>query len=180
MEKVKSLKPYYVKKDFYVGTIGIPDGLVDILDPGYDEPNWCSMRGKKVRVGNYKCYVDVVNFPYEIDKKINDDKRIMSLTIIHVDFADNKDFIQKKRWFTSKQRIGVDAGLCGFYNHKPDFSDEKSWSSFYQNLKKIDGIDCDTTKANGVTVSSGFGDGLYGLRYMRENNQVIGLRLLFN
>lgn len=197
MQNMKELKPYYTRKNHYVGTISVSDGLIDIMDPGYDEPNWCSMRDVKIKSGKYKCYIDVVNFPYErkatnydvalSNYKIKcddilkqDDKRIMSLTIIHEDYADNTPYIANKRWTVLSKDIGVDAGLCGFYNHKPNFSKEDEWSNFWQNLKKIDKLlECDTTKANGITVCSGFGDGLYTVKQIKEKKNIIGLKLLF-
>lgn len=154
----------------YVGTIDVSDGLVDITDPCYNKDTWCAMFGKKIKSGKYKCFIEIEDFMFE-DMK---DRRLIALKIVH------KDFIESPLSFTIlSNKIGVDAGLCGFYNHKPNFDKDEDWDNFWQSLSKIEGFDCDCTKANGITVSSGFGDGMYTVYEAKVNEETVSLLLNF-
>ncbi len=186
--------PYYEDRHKYIGKIAILDGIVDITDPGYENDTWCARFGYKIKPGIYKCYIDMVNFVSKVicetedcfdllkgykegDIAIMDDNRIVTLTIIHESI--DKDTLLK--FDIIDDNIGVDAGMCGFYNHKPNFSDEEKWTNFWQNLTEYKHRVCDCKHANGVTVSSGFGDGVYCLAEAKnENGETIALRLDFN
>lgn len=180
------LNHYYKKKNMYVGTIHVPDGIIDITDPSYDKniSEDCAIRNKKVKPGDYKCYVNVVDYPYE-DKvgNIRHSYALMRLTIIH---KKPPDYIYNILNFAEWKHIGkvaVDAGMCGFYNHKPDFDREEQWTKFWQSLSKLKGfplIDCDCQQLNGITVNSGFGDGYYGVSQFEDNGEVYGLSISFN
>lgn len=184
--------PYYEDRHKYIGEINIADGIVDVTDPCYEDDTWCARFGMKIKPGIYKCYVDVINFPakalceegdyflfaegFRPDDIIEqDDHRIMNLTIVHQDsdYPDEFELID--------ENIGVDAGLCGFYNHKPSFKEDREWDSFWQSLDKYKHCSCDCGTGNGVTVSSGFGDGVYCLFGAKNtNDEIIALKLDFN
>ena len=86
-----------------------------------------------------------------------------------------------KRWLIQSSDIGVDAGLCGFYNHKPNFKADKKWISFCDDLKHFDDTYCVCDiKPYGITVSSGFGDGCYGLFAQKEKGEIVALELRFS
>lgn len=174
-----------------VGKINIADGLVDITDPCYEKDTWCALFDKKVRAGEYSCFVTLVNYPHMVKiedsvearvysakvgqvKKI-DDKRIMLLRIVHKDFIGGN-----KRWYKISSSIGVDAGLCGFYNHKPDFRNDDSWTAFCDSLKEFEGTHCTCDiKPYGITVSSGFGDGCYKLSAQKHKGEIVALEVRF-
>ena len=185
--------PYYEDRHKYIGEINITDGIVDITDPCYENDTWCAKFGYKIKPGIYKCYIDVINFvskaicesedyDFLAEYKEGDiitveDGRIMNLTIVHESI--DKGTILK--FDVIDENIGVDAGLCGFYNHKPDFTDDNKWIEFCENLKEYKHHVCDCIHANGVTVSSGFGDGVYCLGEAKnENGETIALCLDFN
>lgn len=194
-------EPYYADKFKYIGDINVEDGIIDITDPCYASDTWCARFGHKVKPGTYKCFIDVVNFPskaiceesdhflfattkYKAGDLIEtDDFRIMKLTIVHSDVEGkmlNKELMSSSAFKLIDSNIGVDAGLCGFYNHKPDFSDDE-WDNFWQSLDRDRNYTCDCKHGNGVTVSSGFGDGCYSLLEAKnENGEVIALSLDFN
>ena len=198
LSEEKQPKPYYTNRHRFFGEINIADGLVDITDPCYDKGTWCAMFGYKIKPGKYKCYVDVANFPskymYEKDdpevvagiKKVNQvvtrqDRRIIALTIEHNE-ANNIPYNELKEWEKVTDKIGVDAGMCGFYNHKPSFKDDDKWDDFWQNannLPRYRWLTCDI-KPYGATVSSGFGDGLYPLFEYKQNGETVALQLLFD
>lgn len=197
LEESKQPEPYFSDIHKFVGCINISDGIVDITDPCYDDDTWCARFGHKVKPGIYKCYIDVINYPYKYicqqcdyavlveghnvgDLICCDDHRIMQLTIIHED----NDFILNNDEYPDifeliDNNIGVDAGLCGFYNHKPNLSGD-DWDKFWQNLDEYKGCTCDCNHGNGITVSSGFGDGSYSLYEIKYDNEVCGLQLVFS
>lgn len=194
MKYIKELPNKFVNFNKEVGEVSFPDGLVDITDPGYNRDTWCARYDFKVLPGVYKAFIDEVDFPsvWEAEDsrdaevynvKVGDvftvnDPRIMSLVIVHKNYEDAYQDGELNRYVLGKN-IGVDAGLCGFYNHKPDFNDEE-WNRFWQSLSKTEsGNDCDCTHANGVTVRSGFGDGMYTVYKLTYNRKVVGLELRF-
>ena len=184
----EELPSQIIARDKYVGEINIPDGEIDITDPCYDSDTWCAMFSHKIKPGKYKCYITQVNFPnkYEVEKGdtmfklhkpgdivIADDIRIMSLKIVHE--TESINVIDKCEIINDD--IGVDAGLCGFYNHKPNYNDDE-WAKFCDEL----GDDYPTCicKEDGITVSSGFGDGVYTLKEAKnKNKENVALELLF-
>lgn len=175
----KSLTPYYVDRHKYIGEIDFNDGIVDITDPCYNSDTWCAVFGHQIKSGKYKCYIDVVDFPYIMGKEINHDYRIMRLVIIHEEF-NGKIKYDDLKFETINDQIGVDAGLCGFYNHKPNYEKEDDWTNFWQNLSNDEyGNVCDCGE-NGITVSSGFGDGVYRLSEINVNGDSIALSLDFD
>lgn len=190
----KQPKPYYTNHNQYVGLINIKDGLVDITDPCYENDTWCAMFNKKVKAGKYKCYACVVNFSakYEFEatdmkvllgkKKVGQttvltDRRLVELVIKHETISGD---IPSSSW-EKIGRVGVDAGLCGFYNHKPDFTEDEKWMKFCSNLKSfpyVHNITCDI-KPYGITVSSGFGDGYYDVFAYKVGEDIVALKLIF-
>ena len=179
---------YLAAEKLYVGTISINDGIVDITDPCYSNDTWCARFGQKVKPGIYKCYVDIWNSPYHdsnpiCKNMIRNDYRITSLTIFHKDYCDFDEGVDDDKFEILDTNIGVDAGLCGFYNHKPDFKEDKDWDKFWQNLSNLREYcgTCDTILGNGVTVSSGWGDGCYPLYKLEDNEgEIYALQLRFD
>lgn len=195
MEYIKDLKNIYIKRNHVIGRVSFPDGLVDVTDPCYSRDTWCALYDVKVLPGNYTALIDEVDFQsvwhYDEDdvrygyaekvgKGTMHDPRIVTLTIVHEDYLTNylqRDYHER----TLAKNIGVDAGLCGFYNHKPDFKEDDAWEFFWKSLKCLDGrryytADC---RDIGVTVSSGFGDGCYICKKFTKDRKTIGLQLLF-
>lgn len=176
------LEPYYTEENKLIGQIDLPDGFVDVTDPCYNRGTWCAIFDLMVLPGKYNCFIDIANFPYGNDEFYGsgDDKRIMSLTILHNSYGNKLENILPDFDVFDMAEVGVDAGLCGFYNHKSDFTEDEEWDKFWQTLEKYDGNDCDV-KPNGATVSSGFGDGCYPVYKLTNNNgEIVGLRLDFS
>lgn len=181
-----------VVADKYVGDIDFNDGLADITDPCYESDVWCAAFGKRIKAGKYAAYITVFDYPYmvkaenaleaeqlkvQIGESIKQsDKRIMSVKIVHKDFVNANN-----RWRIQASEIGVDAGLCGFYNHKPNFKDDNLWLQFCDGLNHFEGTCCVCDlKPYGITVSSGFGDGAYGLFAQKEKGEIVALELRFS
>lgn len=70
--------------------------------------------------------------------------------------------------------LGVDAGLCGFFQNKPDYSNEE-WLNLCNNVfidKDYGMLDC------GFWSSSGYGDGGYPLYEHRDKNGDIDMLVI--
>lgn len=150
------------------------NGILQITDPCYDEDVWCRLEIKNAKPG---WYYATVGYAY--------DGCISSLTITH--HGDSKCPL-----YLTNHSIGVDAGLAGFYSHKPDFDDptwQKICNMLYPEGWENNGPVCkvhihaDREKnfgLSGITVNSGYGDGCYPV-YLAENNdkQVVRAKIRF-
>lgn len=178
-------KPIALYQHFRVGTFDFADGSVDIADPCYDRDDGASIWDCKVKPGTYNVFVNVKDFasyfkdeddlcPNEI--KTMHDARVTSVYIQHSSYG-----TRRINGWNTIGRVAVDAGLCGFYNHKPDFDDEedRKWDGFWKNLKTlVANQTCDLGKY-GVTVSSGYGDGYYPVYARKEGDDIVGLKIRF-
>lgn len=195
MEYIRESKNIYTKKNYVIGKVSFPDGLVDVTDPCYDKDTWCALHDVKVLPGNYTAFIDEVDFQSiwkfdeddvkrgcaeKVGRATMHDNRIVSLTIVHEDYL--PVYLQSDyHSYVLSNNIGVDAGLCGFYNHKPDFKEDGVWEKFWTSLKTLDNIKYYATDCRdiGVTVSSGFGDGCYICKKLTKDRKTIGLKLIF-
>ena len=134
---------------------------VDITDPCYDFGTFGTLR-VNCQPGTYYGYAEVKDFG-------EDGKRTTFICITKDD--SDIDFFNME----SIGVIGVDAGLAGFFNNKPDYDDD-AWMKFLKRtgVFKEDGeYDYDRTyyKAKyGVFSESGFGDGCYEVYANKERN----------
>lgn len=130
----------------YVGQLILGD-KVDVTDPCYDKSAWCR-ETVSCKPGIYTGYATISD---EGEWGI----RVANLSI----YKDNASCpIEDMECVSSN--IGVDSGLAGFFNSKPDFSDEE----WYELCDKTDSKD---KKAwcmfRGIFSESGYGDGSYEL-----------------
>lgn len=162
-----------------VGTINIPDGLVDITDPCYDRDVWCRMNDVAVAPGTWNCYA------YK-GERIGWGNRVWIVQIVIADGPLDKiaeDKIHSGKSWRQIGTVGVDAGLAGFFNHKPDF-DDKEWhdlcNMMFAEERKGDSV---FTKrfgsGDGFWTESGEGDGCYSVHAIRENRKIIALEIRF-
>ena len=95
-----------------VGTLNITADEIDITDPCYDKDVWCRTR-KPITPGEYNCYVG-------IGSNKNWGARVYMLILLAADVdLDSKGDVE------NVGTIGVDAGMAGFFENKPDYSDEE-------------------------------------------------------
>lgn len=125
---------------------------LDVTDPGYDKDVWCRLKVNIVP-GEYiyKAYIRKIG---------NSGNRVTQLSIINVS-AKSRARIGK-----SVGSIGVDAGLAGFFENKPDY-DFKQWRKICDRLNAYSDV-YEAKKDNefrctGVFSSSGLGDGCYSV-----------------
>lgn len=124
-----------------VGTITLGD-TVDITDPCYDANVWCRMTTKCVP-GEYTGYV-IISDEGEWGK------RVASISIYRNDVEIELKSMDKIG------SIGVDAGMAGFFNDKPDFNDDE-WDKLCDKVNKGDAW----CLYDGIFSNSGYGDGSY-------------------
>ena len=155
-----------------IGTINFDKGLVDITDPTYDRDLWCNQRNVKIVAGKYRVVVETETI--EIFGK-----RISKLWIQEIRKR------HRTKWELLFDKIGVDSGMCGFYesNNTKLVDTEKLYSAM-ENIKypKVlfdkDGSLCGL---KGITVSSGIGDGCYKVYAQKNaNGEIVGLELDFD
>lgn len=134
----------------YVGKIELGTN-VDITDPCYKKGTWCRMT-VECEPGIYNGYAEMID---EGEWGI----RVASLSIFKGDKIYN---IEEMEYIGD---IGVDAGLAGFFNNKPDFSDDE-WDDLCNKTREGDYWNL----YNGIFSSSGYGDGGYGVFANEERN----------
>lgn len=134
----------------YVGKIELGN-KVDITDPCYDKGTWCRMT-VDCEPGEYKGYVE----------KVDEGKLGISIASVSIFKGDKIWSIEEMECIGS---IGVDAGLAGFFNNKPDFNDVE-WSNFCDQIRN----GSEWNLYNGIFSSSGYGDGTYCVYASKERN----------
>ena len=134
----------------YVGAIELGT-KVDITDPCYNKGTWCRMT-TDCEPGTYKGYVEM------------SDEGVWGTRVATVSI-----FKGDKMWSIEEMEsigsIGVDAGLAGFFNDKPDFNDDE-WSEFCDKIEEGEAWNL----YNGIFSSSGYGDGCYEVYANEERN----------
>lgn len=135
--------------------------MVDVTDPCYDKDVWCRMNNVSIKPGKYHCIKWLST--KKLDGKPYVDTRVGILGI----YLDG--VIPQQKQMIEIGSIGVDSGLAGFFEHKPNYNDEE-WQLFCDRLRDNKNawiIDC------GVYSSSGYGDGYYGVYACKDNNENI-------
>ena len=146
-------------KTIYVGQKEF-GSKVDITDPCYDKNVKCRINDIEIKPGLYNCYVNLYS-----DKETNGwGERVASLEIIHLGLTATS--------FKLIGSIGVDAGLAGIFQNKPDYTDEE-WYDFCKriNVGKYWIIN------EGFFSSTGYGDGYYPVFAGGLNGEIIGLKI---
>ncbi len=164
----------------YIGAIDLHEGRVDISDPCHNSDVWCRINNLEIKPGMYSCFALVGTDPswgtrtWGCRIAINNED---DLTII-------KSKIEADEWEVIGE-VGVDAGLAGFFaSPKPDFNDD-NWSELC-NQMDFDSYGYLGENFNmpedikGFWTPTGYGDGGYDVRVIRDNNtQIIALEIAF-
>ena len=150
--------------------LGIMDfhGSVDITDPCYDRDVWCRMNDVKIKEGNYTCMVW-----YQTDKREYNGEpysyKLVGIIGIYLDGV-----IPAQRTMKEIGHIDVDAGLAGFFHHKPDY-DDAAWDEFCNRVSHGDAWMIE----NGFYSSSGYGDGCYDVFAYQQDGEICALEIRF-
>lgn len=154
------------------GTIKFNSGYVDITDPCYKNGTWCRLRAE-LPIGEY-------DYEANIKDLLAWGNRVTSICIQR----------KEKDWVGTLKRkcigyIGVDAGLAGFFDSKPDY-DYDAWDKvcdfiFAQHNKVYEAHLDNAMRCEGVFSSSGYGDGDYPVYQITSDysDAIVGYEIEF-
>ena len=142
---------------------------IDITDPCYNRQVWCRMNDVKIVPGDYK------GVAYIADKG-EWGPRVATLGI----YLNGK--IPNPKKMVRIGQIGVDAGMAGIFEDKPDF-DQQGWDEFCNACDETGYpvlLSRDHNLFHGFCTSSGYGDGVYDV-YAAQNpfDEITGLEIRF-
>lgn len=156
-----------------------------ISDPCYDDYCWCKnlVKNETIRQGVYSAFV--------VEKDYGDwglrNKELIIANSEFLNIHDLENSVKDLDFCVELQEVGVDAGLCGFFINKPNYTreewlkicdflyPEKKYYVEYIMAKKENPFMCD-----GVCSSSGFGDGCYPvLACVNNKGLFIGFKIVF-
>ena len=142
---------------------------IDITDPCYDRHVWCRLNNVKIKEGEYRCVVWKERIGYEdYLGNLDYDTRISKIGIYYGD-------IPHAEKLEEIGEIGVDAGLAGFFNDKPDYNDEE-WMKLCSAIEGKDYL----INEEGFFSSSGYGDGCYPVYAENDTNgEIVSLEISF-
>ena len=144
---------------------------VTATDPCYDADTWCTVKGIRVKPGDYECVAwhGRLSYTDPETKKRHRYRRVFCCGIyLNGDRKDQEDFEEIGE-------IGVDAGLAGFFQDKPDY-DNEAWEEFCDFLREDNYLITD----EGFVTQSGYGDGCYPVFAAKnENGEIVALEIRF-
>jgi hypothetical protein len=153
----------------FVGHILFDEGKIAVTDPCYDKSTDCQL-ALDIAPGLYKCYASedstgCIEYSYIMHE--NPSEYISRC--IHPDYL----------WYNWKDAgtICVDAGLAGYFQNKPDY-DRIEWIKFC-NAVHDGNAWIFKNKTHGFLTSSGCGDGEYPVQVLKENNEIVAVRIRF-
>lgn len=175
IQNVSITKRKKIQKVF-AGIMEVKADKIDITDPCYDKAVWCRLKST-ITPGSYECYAEFEDF-------LDWGNRCIRSYIIHSDpFFKRRALRQLRNNDTYIGEIGVDAGLAGFFDNKPDFDDD-AWVDVCNFMNEAEKKGSKVflkhfETGDGFWTHSGFGDGVYLVKAAKHNGQVIGLEIDF-
>lgn len=151
------------------------NGTIDITDPCYDNDAWCRMT-ENVVAGEYLCLIWVAKESYKENEITHCPTQRVGSIGIYLD-----GIIPKQHDMREIGEIGVDAGVAGFFQNKPDFSD-KQWCDMCNIMRDGNAWIQDNHDGlcEGFWSASGYGDGVYPVyAFYDDNNQITALEIRF-
>lgn len=144
---------------------------IDITDPGYNKDVWCRMDDVEIVPGEYTCVIWVQK------EKLNlDGKKLDVLNVGNVGIYLG-GVVPAQKSMKEIGTIGVDSGLAGFFEKKPDYSD-KEWDDFCDMIE--DRRVPAWTIENGFFSESGYGDGEYPVyAHKTQDGRITALEIRF-
>lgn len=148
----------------HVADICFEKGVISATDP-------CFSEGRYYRVDNIK----IIPGDYQINTYTDNNGRVRILQIVLKDENVIKRFNDtyyniNRSWRTISTDIGVDAGICGFFQCKPNFNDEE-WDKFCQDIRYDSEGNLwagEKPEEKGFFTESGWGDGVYSCHAIRD------------
>lgn len=142
---------------------------IDITDPCYEKNTWCRMNGIKIREGEYRCivYIQENKSKCPVTGKEIESERVSMITI-------HQGGVPAHKYMKQIGTIGVDAGMAGFFENKPDYTDEQ-WEEFCEKVREGNAWITD----EGFFSESGYGDGCYPVYARYEGRKITALEIRF-
>ncbi|MBQ8806246.1 MAG: hypothetical protein IJZ68_07140 [Bacteroidaceae bacterium] len=153
--KTMTLRPYTV------GSRVFDERPVTVTDPGYDAGTWCTLTGIKVQPGKYDCVAWRGRDQWKDD---TGKRRSCTRTMIcGIYLEGNKPNPEEWGNMPIIGTIGVDAGLAGFFQDKPDY-DRDAWFEMCDKLLNKSWM----ITEEGFFTESGYGDGSYNVHGVKN------------
>lgn len=156
-----------MSRKVYKGTITFTKDVIDVTDPCYDKDVWCRST-LPIKPGEYEWQA--------VENTGIFGTRIHSLSIFQ------KGAILRSKRGKTVTYIGVDAGLAGFFEEKPDY-DDKEWHAIcdaLSNKKVIVAEKENPFKCVGICSDSGYGDGEYAVVKLYDvEGHWVGYRIIY-
>ena len=168
------------------------EGKLDVTDPSYEKDIWCRMNDVAIKPGEYRCryYLGeelgereikeakdcAKEFNKDLDEVIKQDTADIRNRCFAIELqAKGRAFQLNSNHWEKIGEIGVDGGMAGFFWNLPELDDE-DWGFFYN---KMDGKPVCLDKEVGFWSFSGYGDGWYKVYAIKENDEIIALKICF-
>jgi len=165
-------------------TFEIQTGKVYVSDPCYEVGTWCQLHLEKVRTGTW-----------QMDMEHDDHEVVSALVCRHID-------CRYPLFGELAGEIGVDSGQAGVFDSQyyksnkvaqgieltsedspivDEDSDEYEDGGAWYNLccDKTLGDECGGVIPFGALSSSGYGDGGYNVWVAKENDEIVGIKIIF-
>lgn len=156
----------------YASHVGYKEftGPVTATDPGYDHDAMCVVRDIDIKPGKYSLFV---YYGKEYYKDDDNKRRQCSIPYICAMYHESLSPRGRCNWRLIGS-IGVDAGMAGFFQNKPDYNYDE-WGEF---CKKMRGNYC--IMQEGFCTRSGIGDGWYDVyATYNDENEIVGVEIRF-
>lgn len=161
----------------HIGSIRIPDGKVDVADPGINRGSYVTF---DVKPGRYYCKTYV--------EKSKSDSVIWACFVIHEkDFGKGKTGVHeigKPDNWVKVAKVDVYSGMAGFFATKPDFSPEV-WEEICCSLA-LDNSNAyirsfihEKKARESFFTNSGLGDGTYPVYAIYKRNKIVALEIRY-
>lgn len=156
-----------MSRKVYKGTITFTKDVIDVTDPCYNKDVWCRST-LPIKPGEYEW-------------QAAEDTGIFGTRIHSLSIFQKGAILRGKRGKTVTY-IGVDAGLAGFFEDKPDY-DNKEWYAICDALSNKNVIVAEKEnpfKCVGICSESGYGDGEYAVVKLHDvEGHWVGYRIIY-
>ena len=144
---------------------------VMITDPCYDSSVvGCFMKGVQVKPGNYRCVAWKGRLSYTDGLGKRHRYSRVFVTGVYLD-----GFVPDMNDGIEFGNIAVDAGLAGFFQDKPDYTDAE-WDEFCDKVNNKNAV----ILPEGFCTETGYGDGWYPVyKYVNLDGEIVGLEIRY-
>lgn len=149
------------------------DSQIDITDPGYKRYTLGRLNDVKIKEGEYQCIIWNERKSYNSPSgELHYNTYVSKIGIYLGEIPDVHDFEEIGE-------IGVDSGMAGFFNHKPDYTIEE-WFKLCESLHPNNVSKEYHINDEGFFSNSGRGDGCYSVYAAKdENGEITSLEIAF-